>query len=889
MNTTYKTKHRFIFYKEKPLLPIIIFCLTEQFAQPMRLLFLLFFPCFAQAQTTQLSGISNRYAAVLAIDTCNGRIEVSDTSGFRRGENILLIQMQGAVISGNNNASFGEITNLGGAGQFERVTVDSVTPGALFLRNRLQNQYDIAGKVQVVNIPHFAQAVVIDTLQPKPWDGVTGGILAFSVTNTLTLDAPIVADGAGFRGGPDFPAAVNNCTWLIGESDYYYPAGNWRGAYKGEGIAAADSSKILGRGPQANGGGGGNDHNAGGGGGGNAGTGGAGGNNDEPATFGCDGYYPGLAGRPLGPDTLRLFPGGGGGAGHANNNQTSTGGNGGGIILIETGRINGTKLLITANGLPGRAANGDGGGGGGAGGTIWLRANDAPDSLLVSANGGAGGNTININQNRCFGPGGGGGGGCIRTNLPDVATPAGGSAGVITLSSNGCNGTSSGAAPGMTGSLLPLPAGWLPSGDLALSPEILNGPADKSVCAGDAVLFSVQTTAGDWQYQWEFDTGAGWTPVVAGMGMTGFQSPNLEIASALPAQNGYFFRCVVQRQDCFSVVSAEAALLVSPLPKADFKVTLNNTTVVFENRSQNASSFWWDFGDGINSTLGSPEHEYAGEGIYTVTLYAVSTCDTAVSSQTINLLLAPLAGFTAPDSTAGCEAVQVSFINQSSANALGYLWFFPGGAPASSTDKNPVVTYSVSGIYFVTLVAVNAAGSDTAVQQVKVQILGYPAADFSYTSLGGGQVFFTNLSQNADSYTWYFGDDSNPVQTKDALHQYAQSGVFTVTLVVDNFCGTAVLQKTIEVILTGTEAQAIGQGLWLYPNPTTGRANIETEFSVNCAGDLKVFEPGGRLVLTQILQPGNKWTADLSGLPVGAYYLLLRLENRVFRVALLKF
>ena len=98
----------------------------------MRLLFLLFFPCFAQAQTTQLSGISNRYAAVLAIDTCNGRIEVSDTSGFRRGENILLIQMQGAVISGNNNASFGEITNLGAAGQFERVTVDSVTPGTLF-------------------------------------------------------------------------------------------------------------------------------------------------------------------------------------------------------------------------------------------------------------------------------------------------------------------------------------------------------------------------------------------------------------------------------------------------------------------------------------------------------------------------------------------------------------------------------------------------------------------------------------------------------------------------------------------------------------------------------------------------------------------------------------
>lgn len=855
----------------------------------MRLLVLLLLPVFVQSQTAHLSGVINRYAAVLAIDTCSGRIDVPDTAGFRVGDNILLIQMQGAVISANNDAGFGQITDLNCAGLFERAVVDSVAAGAFFLRGRLLNRYDVAGKVQAVSMPHFHQAVVTDTLRPKSWDGLTGGILAFAVTNTLTLDAPAVADGAGFRGGADYLAPANNCTWLIGESGYYYPAGSWRGAYKGEGVAAADSSKILGRGPQANGGGGGNDHNAGGGGGSNAGPGGVGGDNDEPATFGCDGYFPGLPGYILVPDSLRLFMGGGGGAGHANNNLTSRGGNGGGIVLIEAGRIEGSRPFISANGLPGSAANGDGGGGGGAGGTIWLRAGDAPDNIQVASNGGAGGNTININQNRCFGPGGGGGGGCIYAKLPGIPLPAGGAAGQITLSSNGCNGSGSGAFPGLPGTVLPLPSNGLPMSNLALAPEIWSNPADVSVCAGDTAGFFVLTSPGNWQFQWEVNTGTGWAPVVTGMGFTGFLSSDLQIPSSDAGMDAYLFRCAVWRPGCSAIRSTEAMLAVAALPVAGFEVTLNNKTALFDNLSQHAMSYWWDFGDGTGSALDSPEHVYAGAGIYTVTLYAISSCDTAVFVQTVSLLLAPDAGFSAPDSTAGCESVQVAFTNQSSTNASGYTWFFPGGVPATSSDTNPVVTYTVSGTYTVTLIAGNAAGADTAAQAVKVRILGYPVADFIHTFLGGGLVAFTNLSQNADSYTWYFGDDTDPAQTKDALHQYAQSGVFTVTLVVDNLCGTAVLQKTIEVILTGTATPAGKDGISVFPNPTFGQICLTPFFSMTGNGSLKVFDHNGRLVMTRDLPPDMRWPLDLSGLPAGAYRILVSFGERTDSILILKF
>lgn len=845
-------------------------------------------PVAIQAQVDQISGMINHYASVLAIDQCTARIDVSDTTGFRTGETIILIQMKGAAISGANNAGFGTITNLNGAGQFERVVIDSVTAGALFARYQLLHGYDLSAAVQVVTVPQYTNAIVTDTLRPLPWNGTIGGVLALSVENTLTLDAPIVADGTGFRGGAAFVAPVNNCTWLLGESDYYYSPGGWRGGYKGEGIAVPDTNKVLGRGPQANGGGGGNDHNSGGGGGGNAGAGGLGGDNDEPSAFGCDGYFPGLGGRLLQPDTSRLFAGGGGGAGHANNNITSYGGNGGGIIIIGAGRVNGLKPVISAQGWPGSTANGDGGGGGGAGGTIWLNAGMAPDSLKLIAGGGPGGNTINNNQNRCFGPGGGGGGGCIRTNLPGIAVPSGAAAGVITGSSNSCVGSTSGALAGMPGVVLPLPAAGLPGGVLDVYPEILAEPEPKTVCAGEAVEFSVVVNSGDWQFQWEMNTGAGWLPVDAGTGLEGFNSLVLRIPAATSSQNGYRFRCVVQRPGCGSLTSAEAILQVSPAPQAGFKTTLNNTTVIFENQSLYADTYWWDFGDGASSSLVAPQHTYTAEGVYTVTLYAISTCDTVVFTQILQLLLAPVAGFSAPDSVIDCEAIQVAFANQSSANAIGFIWFFPGGVPATSTDANPVVTYPVSGTYPVTLIAVNAAGSDTVIQEIVVQVLGFPEADFSFTLLNGGWVAFTNLSVNADSYTWYFGDSTVPVQTRDALHQFAQGGVFTVTLVVDNFCGTAVLQQTIEIILTKVKEPGKQHGIRLFPNPANEQIVVDLAHWPAEPVGAQIYDLHGRVILEQTLHPGGGNVMPLGNLPPGVYYIGVRAEKNVYMEILLR-
>lgn len=841
----------------------------------------------AAGQSAQISGIINHYAAVEAIDTCSGGLSVSDTAGFKAGAAVLLIQMQGAGISAANNFLYGTIEDLRDAGRFERVVIDSVGANTLYVGRRLVYAYDVSAKLQVVSMPQYPDVTVSDTLRCKPWNGSTGGVIAFRVTGTLTLNAPVIADGAGFRGGTFYVAPANNCNFLFPETAYFYPFGSWRGSYKGEGVALPIAGKEFGRGPQANGGGGGNDHNSGGGGGANTADGGNGGNNDEPGAFGCDGYYPGLRGYGISAASGRMFMGGGGGAGHSNNNQFSAGGNGGGIIVAEAGDIEGAAPLFSANGQPALNADGDGAGGGGGGGTIWLSAAAVPASLTLRANGGGGGNSLNNNQNRCFGPGGGGGGGRILTGIAGIPTPAGGKAGIVMNSANGCNGTTSGATDGSAGTVENLAA--IPESNTPYpAPQIAAGPLPDTACSGETVLFTVQTNAGAWTYQWQLNNGTGWQNIGGG-NFSGYTTDSLVISGANVSQNGLQLRCLVQRPGCFSKASSAATLTVTPAPSAGFMTAVSGYSADFFNQS-NASSFFWDFGDGMLSTAVSPQHTYAAEGTYTVTLYAIEPCDTAVATQTVVIALAPAAGFSVPDTVNGCQSALVDFDNSSSSSATAWQWSFPGGSPSASTDKNPSVTYTISGTYTAGLIASNSAGADTLEQTFVVEIEDFPTAGFSFTALPGGVVHFDNFSQQAASYVWDFGDGSPTASGFNIDHQYAQSGTYTVTLVAGNSCGVSVLQQIVEVTVAGVaSAEPQGAGaVRLFPNPATDRLTVDCSGATTQPIDIQIFNSLGDCVFSQTKHLGQKTAIALSGFPAGVYAIRIRFAAGLFTGKIVK-
>lgn len=78
-------------------------------------------------------------------------------------------------------------------------------------------------------------------------------------------------------------------------------------------------------------------------------------------------------------------------------------------------------------------------------------------------------------------------------------------------------------------------------------------------------------------------------------------------------------------------------------PIADFSYTAQTNQLAFENESQAATDYLWDFGDGFTSTEENPTHAYAATGSYTVILIATrcGQTDTAEQVIVINILETP--------------------------------------------------------------------------------------------------------------------------------------------------------------------------------------------------------------------------------------------------------
>ncbi len=72
-------------------------------------------------------------------------------------------------------------------------------------------------------------------------------------------------------------------------------------------------------------------------------------------------------------------------------------------------------------------------------------------------------------------------------------------------------------------------------------------------------------------------------------------------------------------------------------PVADFSYTEQTNQLTFENNSQFATDYSWDFGDGFTSTEESPTHTYATTGSYTVTL-VVQHCGKTDSIEKVVLI-----------------------------------------------------------------------------------------------------------------------------------------------------------------------------------------------------------------------------------------------------------
>ncbi|WP_052279228.1 PKD domain-containing protein [Methanosarcina acetivorans] len=229
-------------------------------------------------------------------------------------------------------------------------------------------------------------------------------------------------------------------------------------------------------------------------------------------------------------------------------------------------------------------------------------------------------------------------------------------------------------------------------------------------------------------------------------------------------------------------------------------------TVNFTDQSTNSPTSWfWDFGDGENSTSQNPSHTYTSVGNHTVSLTVTNAegSDSEVKTDYITVeVITPVAAFTA-DNTSGAAPFTVQFTDQS-AN-LPAEWFWDFGDGTNSTEQNPAHTYITAGKYTVKLTTANAAGNDSEEKTDYITAYIPPVANFTATPTSGGApltVTFTDTSTNMPTeWLWDFGDGVNSTD-QNPIHTYTSAGNYTVSFTATNSGGSDSELKTAYITVT---------------------------------------------------------------------------------------
>jgi len=168
-------------------------------------------------------------------------------------------------------------------------------------------------------------------------------------------------------------------------------------------------------------------------------------------------------------------------------------------------------------------------------------------------------------------------------------------------------------------------------------------------------------------------------------------------------------------------------------PVADFTWSPENPkanqTIKFTSTSTDPDGdeliYTWDFGD--NTELSSdenPTHIYQEPGLYTVTLTVSDGKNTSNTSKVINIQVAISSNLPPEaDFNYTIENLTVYFEDKSidpDGNISSWLWDF--GDLNTSTEQNPIHTYSAPGTYNVTLTVTDDNADEPKTDTVKKQI-----------------------------------------------------------------------------------------------------------------------------------------------------------------------
>ena len=298
---------------------------------------------------------------------------------------------------------------------------------------------------------------------------------------------------------------------------------------------------------------------------------------------------------------------------------------------------------------------------------------------------------------------------------------------------------------------------------------------------------------------------------------------------------------------------------------------VNSNNFTFTNTSVGATTYSWNFGDGVTSTLTNPSKSYSVAGTYTITLIATSAngCKDT-TTQTITVLTKPTASFTLIGAT-NCTT-NTSFTTTNTSTGVGNSYFWNFGDGSSSSQMNPSYTYASAGSYIVKLITTNGSGcKDSTLQNITFS--SNPTAAFTVNNntsqcINNNSFSFTNNSVGSSSYFWDFGD-ANTSTLVNPTKVYTTTGTYNVKLIVTttNGCKDSIT-KVINVIAKPTASFTVVGAIACTSNLTISLNNTSTGVATNAwdfgdgttstvANPSKVYASIGTYIIKLVVTNGS--------------------------------
>ncbi|TBR20177.1 MAG: PKD domain-containing protein, partial [Chitinophagaceae bacterium] len=252
-------------------------------------------------------------------------------------------------------------------------------------------------------------------------------------------------------------------------------------------------------------------------------------------------------------------------------------------------------------------------------------------------------------------------------------------------------------------------------------------------------------------------------------------------------------------------------------------VTCLGSPVLFTDSSisfTTIQSFYWDFGDGIFSTVQNPPpHFYATPGNYIVkhVFTGMDGCVSDTIFRTVTIGAIPIANFTVFDTCSGKPARITEQSSCSFGNITEWSWFLDG-APFSNLQQ-PNLPILPVGTHQLKLFVKSQYGcsSDTITRSFLIK--SRPVINFNINNTGCSnqlQNFSANQTDNlttVQQWNWNFGDGGISV-LQNPTYTYTTSGNFIVQLfaMATNGCSSDTLQQPIAIGATPAAAFSVADG-----------------------------------------------------------------------------